>query len=137
MAEILISREDCLRIEKAIAEQRSRHAGRDRDDLVRLEGELNRAKKVAVEDLSADVVALDREVTMIDLEDDSEETYRLVLPDQADVSRLRISVLAPIGAALLGYREGDQVEWPVPGGLRRLRIKRVTRPTVSAVGEGG
>ena len=137
MAEILISREDCLRIEKAIAEQRSRRAGRDRDDLVRLEGELNRAKKVAVEDLSADVVALDREVTMIDLEDNSEETYRLVLPDQADVSRLRISVLAPIGAALLGYREGDQVEWPVPGGLRRLRIKRVTRPTVSAVGEGG
>ena len=128
MAEILISREDCLRIEKAIAEQRSRHAGRDRDDLVRLEGELNRAKKVAVENLSADVVALDREVTMIDLEDNSEETYRLVLPDQADVSRLRISVLAPIGAALLGYREGDQVEWPVPGGLRRLRIKRVTRP---------
>ena len=137
MAEILISREDCLRIEKAIAEQRSRHAGRDRDDLVRLEGELNRAKKVAVEDLSADVVALDREVTMIDLEDNSEETYRLVLSGQADVSRLRISVLAPIGAALLGYREGDQVEWPVPGGLRRLRIKRVTRPTVSAVGEGG
>lgn len=137
MAEILISREDCLRIEKAIAEQRSRHAGRDRDDLVRLEGELNRAKKVAVEDLSADVVALDREVTMIDLEDNSEETYRLVLPDQADVSRLRISVLAPIGAALLGYREGDQVEWPVPGGLRRLRIKRVTRPTASAVGEVG
>ena len=137
MAEILISREDCLRIEKAIAEQRSRHAGRDRDDLVRLEGELNRAKKVAVEDLSADVVALDREVTMIDLEDNSEETYRLVLPGQADVSRLRISVLAPIGAALLGYREGDQVEWPVPGGLRRLRIKRVTRPTASAVGEVG
>jgi regulator of nucleoside diphosphate kinase len=95
MAEILISREDCLRIEKAIAEQRSRHAGRDRDDLVRLEGELNRAKKVAAEDLSADVVALDREVTMIDLADDSEETYRLVLPDKADVSRLRISVLAP------------------------------------------
>lgn len=137
MAEILISREDCLRIEKAIAEQRSRRAGRDRDDLVRLEGELNRAKKVAVEDLSADVVALDREVTMIDLEDNSEETYRLVLPDQADVSRLRISVLAPIGAALLGYREGDQIEWPVPDGIRRLRIKRVTRPTVSAVGEGG
>lgn len=137
MAEILISREDCLRIEKAIAEQRSRHAGRDRDDLVRLEGELNRAKKVAVEDLSADVVALDREVTMIDLEDNSEETYRLVLPDQADVSRLRISVLAPIGAALLGYREGDQIEWPVPDGIRRLRIKRVTRPTASAVGEVG
>ncbi len=137
MAEILISREDCLRIEKAIAEQRSRRAGRDRDDLVRLEGELNRAKKVAVEDLSADVVALDREVTMIDLEDNSEETYRLVLPDQADVSRLRISVLAPIGAALLGYREGDQIEWPVPDGIRRLRIKRVTRPTASAVGEVG
>jgi hypothetical protein len=46
---------------------------------------------------------------------------------QADVAAQRVSVLAPIGTALLGYREGDEVERPTPGGLRRLRIEKVTQ----------
>ena len=55
----------------------------------------------------------------------TEERYRLVLPAQADYEKKRISVLAPVGAALLGYRTGDQVDWPVPGGVRSLRIEQV------------
>jgi regulator of nucleoside diphosphate kinase len=49
----------------------------------------------------------------------------LAFPWQADISAQRISVLAPLGTALLGYREGDEVEWVMPGGLRRLRIEKV------------
>ena len=137
MADILISREDFHQIEQVIAERRVGHAGRDRDNLDRLEGELRRATRVAADDLPGTVVALGREVTVVDLADNSEETYRLVLPAQADVSRMRISVLAPIGAALLGYREGDQIEWPVPGGVRSLRIKQVTDPKAAARMAGG
>jgi regulator of nucleoside diphosphate kinase len=132
MKQILISEEDYLQIEKAISAQRSRDPERDRDALERLEQEIVRAKKVAHAKLPADVVALDREVTVVDLEDNAEETYCLVLPNWADVSRRRISVLAPIGAALLGYREGDQIEWPVPDGLRKLRIKSVSCPSDDA-----
>ena len=136
MADILISKEDFHHIEQVIAERRGGNAGRDRENLDRLEKELQRAKRVPLEELPAEVVALNREVTVVDLADNTEETYRLVLPAKADVSRQRISVLAPIGAALLGYREGDQIDWPVPGGRRRLRIKQVTNPAAAARLEG-
>ena len=58
--------------------------------------------------------------------------YTLVVPSEADVMRDRISVLAPIGTALLGYRLGDIVEWRVPSGKRRLEIVKVHQRRHSA-----
>jgi regulator of nucleoside diphosphate kinase len=52
-------------------------------------------------------------------------TYTLSYPVEADLDAGKLSVLAPIGTALLGYREGDVVEWPVPGGVRVLKIERL------------
>ena len=51
--------------------------------------------------------------------------YTLVWPSQADAAKRRISVLAPMGTALLGCRAGDRVEWQMPGGLVRLTIEEV------------
>jgi regulator of nucleoside diphosphate kinase len=59
---------------------------------------------------------------MKDLNSGYEFTYQIVFPKDADISENRISVLAPIGTALLGYRTGNSVEWRVPLGTRRLRI---------------
>jgi regulator of nucleoside diphosphate kinase len=128
MGEIMISHEDFNRIELVIAEGRTSRSDRDRQNLDRLDRELRRARRVAVAERPADVVALEAEVTVRDLDDQTEATYQLVLPAKADVARNRLSVLAPIGAALLGYRRGDQIDWPVPGGRRRLRIERVAGP---------
>jgi regulator of nucleoside diphosphate kinase len=52
-------------------------------------------------------------------------SYTLCYPVEADFDAGRLSVLAPIGAALLGYREGDVVERPVPGGVRVLKIEKL------------
>jgi regulator of nucleoside diphosphate kinase len=52
-------------------------------------------------------------------------TYTLVFPEQADYEVRRISVLAPIGTAMLGQREGDEFEWVVPDGPVRLRVEKV------------
>lgn len=49
-------------------------------------------------------------------------------PEHADAAQGRLSVLAPIGTAVLGYAEGDEIEWPTPGGLRRIRIRDVVPP---------
>lgn len=49
----------------------------------------------------------------------------MVFPSEAKVEDRKISILAPIGTALPGYRVGDTVEWPVPGGVRRLRIEEL------------
>jgi regulator of nucleoside diphosphate kinase len=51
--------------------------------------------------------------------------FTLVFPAEADYERGRLSVLAPIGMALLGYRAGETVEWKVPSGVRRLKIEQV------------
>jgi len=68
------------------------------------------------------------EVRVLDLESGERSDYALVFPREADVSAKRISVVAPLGTALLGFREGDTVEWMMPGGIRRLRIERVHQP---------
>ena len=90
-----------------------------------LEGELARASIVEPEELPRDVVAMNSTVWFRDLDSEEIERYTLVFPPDADVIRDRISVLAPIGTALLGFRLRDIVEWRVPQGRRRLEITKV------------
>ena len=90
-----------------------------------LEGELARASIVEPQELPRDAVAMNSTVWFRDLDSEEIERYTLVFPPDADVVRDRISVLAPIGTALLGYRLRDIVEWRVPQGRRRLEITNV------------
>jgi regulator of nucleoside diphosphate kinase len=87
--------------------------------------ELERARVVGPDDTPADLVTMNSTVRVRDLDTEQESVYTLSYPHQADVARGRISVLAPIGTALLGYREGDIVEWQVPARLKRLQIVEV------------
>jgi regulator of nucleoside diphosphate kinase len=92
-----------------------------------LEAELERALVVPANKVPADVVTMNSIVRLRDLDTDETEQYELVFPEDADIERDRISVLAPIGTAILGYRRGDIIEWPVPIGIRRLRVEKVRR----------
>jgi len=95
------------------------------EHVLALEGELVRARLVAPDDLPPDVVTMHSTVWFRDLDTGEEENYTLVYPAEADVTCDRISVLAPIGTALLGFRVGDTVQWQVPLGTRRLEITKV------------
>jgi regulator of nucleoside diphosphate kinase len=64
-------------------------------------------------------------VRLRDLDSGEVETYTLVYPNEADAEENRISVLAPIGTAIIGYRVGDVIKWPVPGGFVRLRVEEI------------
>jgi len=98
---------------------------RDREYLDKLEEELDRAILVASEDVPGDVVTMNSQVSVCDLDSKKEMTLRLVFPSDADYEQDRISILAPIGTALIGYRAGDTVEWRVPAGVKRLKITAV------------
>jgi regulator of nucleoside diphosphate kinase len=98
-----------------------------RQSLDVLEGELGRATIVEPARLPRDVIAMNSTVCFRDLDTEEIERYQLVFPPDADVVHQRISVLAPIGTALLGFRRGDTVEWQVPQGRRRLQITKVTQ----------
>ena len=95
------------------------------DYLAALEAELQRARVVAAGKVPPDVVTMNSVVRLRDLDSVVTEEYELVYPEDADITRHRISVLAPIGTAILGYRVGDVIEWPVPAGLRRLKVEAI------------
>lgn len=91
----------------------------------RLRAELQRAIVCDAATLPPGTVGLNSRVRLRDLDLDEIEEYVLTLPAAADASRQRLSVLAPVGTALLGYHVGDEIEWPTPGGTRRLKILSV------------
>lgn len=105
-----------------------------RPNLDLLERELGRATVVSRNRLPRDVIAMNSVVCFQDLDTEETEQYQLVFPPEADVINDRISVLAPIGTALLGFRRGDIIEWQVPQGRRRLQITQVIQdqPTQQA-----
>lgn len=86
-----------------------------------LEEELDRAEIIDLAGTPPDFVTIGSEVQLEDLDSGEVKTYRLTLPGDV-VGDNGVSVLAPIGTALLGYRTGDVIEWRVPKGVRRLRI---------------
>ena len=100
-------------------------ARRDHDGLARLSDTLDHARVVSSEDLPPDVVSMHSTVRVADLGTGEEATYTLVYPASADAAARKLSILAPIGLALLGRREGEEVRPQAPGGLRRLRIVKV------------
>ena len=93
--------------------------------LDKLRGELERAEIVAPEEIPGDVVTMNSTVSLTDLDTNEEETYTLVYPENADTTQGKVSILAPIGTAMLGYRVGDVFEWEVPAGKRRLKVEKV------------
>jgi regulator of nucleoside diphosphate kinase len=64
-------------------------------------------------------------VSLIDLDSAEEMVLTLVFPRDADLNQDKISVLAPIGTAVLGYHVGDTIEWEVPDGTRRLEVRKI------------
>lgn len=99
--------------------------GPDSALLHRLRREVNRAQIVEPGQVGRRVVTLQSRVVLRDLDTGETATYVLVYPEHADPAVGRLSVLAPIGTAILGGREGDTVEWAVPAGARRIRIHKV------------
>jgi regulator of nucleoside diphosphate kinase len=90
--------------------------------------ELARAKLVAPEDIPMNVATMNSLVLVRDLDSGKTLTVTLSWPEEADSARSRINVLAPLGMALLGLRVGQQIEWPVPEGIRKLSIENVFQP---------
>lgn len=121
---IFITEFDKERLEELIAIARASD-GRGRRDLDDLSAELERAKVVEQKKVPPTVVTMNSKVVFRDIDTNEEMTYTLVFPMDADIDAGTISVLAPIGTAILGYSEGADIVWPVPSGKRRVRIEKI------------
>jgi len=96
-----------------------------RKDLRVLEDELDRASVVDSAAVPPTVVTMNTRLRYLDLEDNSPTDVTLVFPDDADIHQGKMSVFSPIGTALLGYSEGDILNWKTPGGSRRIQIEKI------------
>ena len=106
---------------------------RGRIELVALRGELERAEIVAPEEVPSNVITMNSRAELVDLDSHERMEFTLVFPREADIEEGRISVLAPLGTAMLGYHVGDEFEWVVPYGRRRLRVAAVRFQPEAAV----
>jgi len=96
-----------------------------RSDLQSLEEELDRAVVMDPKEIPSNVVTMNSQVEIVDLDTHEKMTFTLVFPRDADIYQGRVSVLAPLGTAVLGYSVGDIIEWEVPAGLRRFKIENL------------
>jgi len=114
---ILLCRSDYLRLRELVGE----------DELAE---ELDRAIVVPVDRMPENVVSMHSRVTYVDEKAGTRREVTVVYPDEADPATGRISVLAPVGCALLGLAVGQTIDWEFPDGRsHRLRVEQVQHPT--------
>lgn len=98
---------------------------RDTSSVEELERHLVEAEVLPAALIGSDVVTMNSEVLVTDLDTDETFGFRVVFPRAANAAAGSISVLAPLGMAVLGRRVGEEITWSVPAGTRRLRVEEV------------
>ena len=103
----------------------------ERENFSKLSGELKKAQIVEDDSMSPDIVRLGSTVVIKDLVTRRDMTITIVLPLKADIKQKKVSVLAPIGTALIGFRKGQVVSWNVPSGKKDFKIVNVNNDNLS------
>lgn len=87
--------------------------------------ELKKAKVVKEDKIGADIVRLNSTVQIEDTANNNVMDFQIVLPSQANLKEKKISILAPIGIALIGFKKNQVVEWNMPAGKKTMKIVEV------------
>ena len=121
---IYVTSQDKQRLQDLLTETAA-SGPRQQGDWKALAEELRRAIVVEPNEVPGDVITMNSRADLVDLDSDETVTFTLVFPQDAHLDEDKISVLAPIGAGMLGYRVGDKFEWKVPQGIRRMKVMKV------------
>ena len=90
-----------------------------------LSQELKRAKVVSPTEIPADVITMNSRVRLKEMKSAAELDIDIVYPNDADVAKRKVSVLAPVGTAVLGCKVGDEVKWPVAQGMVTYKVEEL------------
>lgn len=110
---------------------------RERAEAQALAGELERAEIVAPDAVPPDVITMNSRAELLDLDTGERMEFTLVFPEEAELAEGKISVLAPVGNGMLGYRVGDTFERRAPDGVRRLKVIAVSFQPEAALAPAG
>lgn len=96
------------------------------DSSLKLGEELSRAEVVSQTKIPHDIVTMNSTIIFMDENTMKSSEVTLVYPKDADVTKNRVSILAPVGTALLGLQVGQSIDWPMPGGkVRVLKVEKI------------
>ncbi|MDB5203330.1 MAG: transcription elongation factor GreAB [Ferruginibacter sp.] len=95
------------------------------DGEMTLAQELKRAIVVKQAALPPNTIAINSAVTIMDLDSGRLREFVLVMPEHANFKEGRVSILTPMGAALIGFRKGEELSWKVPLGIKRFKVTEV------------
>ena len=122
--QIYITYSDIKRLSELI--KVAREFGKEDEIYLRdLEEELNRSKVVESKAIPENIITMNSKIRIRNLDTNEEMIFQLVFPDDADSSQEKISILAPIGTAVIGYKVDDIIEWKIPVGIARLKIEEI------------
>ncbi|RPI04798.1 MAG: nucleoside diphosphate kinase regulator [Ignavibacteriae bacterium] len=122
--QIYITDSDHKRLTALLGSQNMQN-GTHKEFLNNLRRELDRARVVPSEDIPEDVVTMHSQAILTDLNTGEKVECTLVFPGNADFDKNKISILAPVGTAIIGCRVKDIIDFEVPAGRTRLRIERI------------
>lgn len=91
-----------------------------------LSQELDRAVVSKGELIDESIIRINSTVTIEDVKANKQMKIQIVLPSAADVKQSKISILAPLSVAIIGFKENDQVDWELPAGIKTLKIVAVS-----------
>jgi regulator of nucleoside diphosphate kinase len=132
--DITVSTDDLDRLEGLLGELR----GGAPEIADGLRSELDRARIVEPSEMPEDVVSMNSTVRFADEDSGKEFERTLCYPQEASGGTDKVSILAPLGGALLGLSVGQSIDWPVPGGrTARIRILEVVAPQARTGGQRG
>jgi regulator of nucleoside diphosphate kinase len=115
---VVLSEED-FRLLSALTENVSAQGHKQEGTLTY---EIARATVLPESKMPSDVVRLGARVKVKDVDSNREMQFSIVLPQFADVKQQKISVLTPMGSALIGLSVGDRIAWKMPAGIRNLEV---------------
>jgi regulator of nucleoside diphosphate kinase len=121
-AQVIITEVDQTRLRKLIYDETQQGTVTDQS-MQELEQEISRAQVVSSFMVPREVITMNSKV-LLDLGDDELEVS-LVYPPEADLASNKLSILSPIGTAILGFKEGDFIQWKVPSGIAKIHVKKV------------
>ncbi|MCX2449798.1 GreA/GreB family elongation factor [Pedobacter sp. PLR] len=93
----------------------------------KLRKEIKEATIYADQDLPGDVVCLKSEARIANTKTGKEFSFKIVMPEEANIKVQKVSVFAPISIALFGYRTGDIINWEMPDGIQEFKILEVNK----------
>ena len=102
-----------------------KRSGTQKEALIKLGKELERARVISSGNVPADLITMNSKVRIKNVDTNEEMVFQIVFPSDANLDDCRISILAPVGTALIGYKIGDTVRWQVPAGIRKLQIEEI------------